>query len=270
MEIRYPPRFSVLLAALVINAQAATVGYWRFENESGFFKDSSGNGFNLTNSGRGGAQSMIPFSGAGCEFPTTVPLTLAANEKLLTYNAVGNGMTVADHSAFTNPTFTLELYFNYGALGSFGSAVNMNILMGQFSAYGGGRSFAFSINGINQLELVLSKNGAVAERILSGFTLRPNTDYYAAVTVNLADTSTSGITFYIQSLAEGGFLSAGTGVAHTTTSIFNSDAFFTIGAQGQGGNDVIGLFDEVRFSNTQLARAELLAYPTPEPAPAPR
>lgn len=66
----------LLGAGIAANVSAATVGYWRFENDPGYLQDSSGNGHTIT--GLTG-QTAIPGAGDGSAFLNPVPQTFAAN-----------------------------------------------------------------------------------------------------------------------------------------------------------------------------------------------
>jgi hypothetical protein len=267
---------STLLAALVVfsclDAPAATIGYWRFEGTGGdWLRDSSGNGHHLTANGSP-TQYSRPATGPGSAFPNPIPQTGQPNlaaAQLTQLSGSNQWLTAADNNAFTSNTFTIEAFLNISTL----PTDSTPIVAGHFWGFDttNERSWFFAINrndGIHdgKLQLAISQNGIAAEIIRSpNLALTAGKDYYAAIAVNMADTSANGITFYLKNLTDGGPLLS-EGATHTFTSLHNSTALFAIGSQGRpgGGNFFPGIIDEVRFSNVVLP-ADQLIVAVPEP-----
>lgn len=238
---------------------AAVVGYWRFESGA-FLADSSGNGFNLTN-GSGGsaaAQVSLPASGGGSAFPTTIPGTGASNGSAASFDG-GDILSTPDNPAFTSTTFTVEAFVTTGSLGA------TQAIAGQLSGASGNanRSFLLAINGSGALQMNYNSSSTAASGLPA---LEAGKDYYVAVTVDMADLTTSGITFYVKNLTDNTAM-VSNGVTHTGTTLVDSAAAFAIGSTASPSSPWTGLIDEVRLSNTKLSGTELL-MPIPEPSAA--
>mgnify|MGYP000563136055 CR=1 FL=1 len=257
------------LALLLSNAQAATIGYWRFEGagsstagiNNDWLDDYSGTGHNLSASSA--AQTGIPGSGNGSTFTNPVPQTSASNTNMA--NLAGNNfLSAPDSDDWTQSAFSLELYFNADDI----SDASSSIIVSHFNSGINDRGWFLGINRDTKLlQVAFSNNGQTGtgktEVVDSPWTISEDKDYFAAVVVNMTDTSASGITFYLQNLTDGGSLLTSS-AAHSLTSIHNSDAQFRIGNQVSGdGNDFDGVVDEVRFSSGLLAQSELLVIPEP-------
>jgi hypothetical protein len=243
-------------------ADAAVIAYWRFEDSPGFLSDSSGNGRTLTNTGSV-SQYALPGTGAGSDFPTIIPQTGASNADAAQFNA-SNLLSAADSDAFTSTTLTVEAFLNGTNLG--GAATRA--IAGHFRGDINQRSWLLQVTGTGNLSFQFSTNGSagggLSEAVVSSLVLANNVDYYAAVSVDLLDTSTDGITFYLQDLTNGGSLLS-EGVVHTATVLHNSTASFTIGSTDQPSAQFAGIIDEVRVSNTKLDQSDLLIS-VPEPS----
>jgi hypothetical protein len=231
-------------------ADAAVIAYWRFEDSPGFLSDSSGNGRTLTNTGSV-SQYALPGTGAGSDFPTIIPQTGASNADAAQFNA-SNLLSAADSDAFTSTTLTVEAFLNGTNLG--GAATRA--IAGHFRGDINQRSWLLQVTGTGNLSFQFSTNGSagggLSEAVVSSFS------------VDLLDTSTDGITFYLQDLTNGGSLLS-EGVVHTATVLHNSTASFTIGSTDQPSAQFAGIIDEVRVSNTKLDQSDLLIS-VPEPS----
>lgn len=237
-------------------AQAATTGYWRFETSPGFLADSSGNGRTLT-AVPNAAQVTLPGSGNGSTFPDPIPLTGSPNDSAATFDGTSDRLTTPDSAAFTDTTFTLEAFFSAPSLNSSNKSI-----AGHWTSTGNQRSYLIAVGTTNFLAFLFSADGIATTTVTSTFLVGANTDYYAAATVNLADTSANGITFYLQNLTAGGALQSN-GQAHAGTTLFDSTTTFAIGSTSQPSSEFTGLIDEVRMSDTKLAASELLIAPEP-------
>jgi hypothetical protein len=237
-------------------AQGAEVGYWRFETSPGFTADSSGNGHTLTIV-PAAAQVTLPATGNGSTFSDPIPLTGASNNSAATFDGTTDRLTTADHAAFFDTTFTLEAFFSAPSLNTSNKSI-----VGQWSGTLNQRSYLFAVGTTNFLAFLFSPDGTATTVVTSTLPVAANTDYYAAVTVNMADTSTSGITFYLQNLTAGGSLLTN-GQAHSGTTFLDSTTSFAIGSTNQPSSEWTGLIDEVRMSDTKLTSSELLIVPEP-------
>jgi hypothetical protein len=250
------------LTAVLSNAQATTLGYWRFEGadeatvgaNNDWLDDYSGNGHDLT------ANSATQVA---TTFPDPIPLTSASNDYMADL-AGNNFLSAADSDDWTQSAFSLELYFNADSISSSSSS----ILVSHFDSGSNDRGWFLGINRTTKLlQVAFSNDGLTGtghtEVIDSPWTIDEDKDYFAAVVVDMTDTSASGITFYLQNLTDGGSLLSSS-IAHTITSLNNSGAQFRIGNQASGdGNDFDGVVDEVRFSSGLLSEGDLLAVPEP-------
>ena len=257
--------FVLASVAMPWSASAGIIGYWRFEGDStGFLADSSGNGRNLSTAGTAPTQYTLPVSGNGSAFPDPIPANSLSNASAASLGGSGR-FTRNDEAAFTDTTFTVEAFIN----GSDFDTVNnsQKSIVGQWNSTSNQRSWLLAVDGNEKLNFLVSSDGGSTNQdtIVSTLpTLLANTDYYVAVSVNLADTSASGITFYLQDLTNGGTLQS-SGVAHTRTTLFNSNNSLTIGSTNQPSSTFKGLIDEVRYSDTVLSADQLLINPVPEP-----
>jgi hypothetical protein len=97
------------------------------------------------------------------------------------------------------------------------------------------------------------------EAIFSGLNIELNRPYFVAVSVDLAKTNESGITFFSKDLSNDDEPLQVTHVAHRTAQPIRSTANFTIGGRDTGLDHVWdGLIDDVRFSNSVLKPEQLL------------
>jgi hypothetical protein len=259
----------VLLCAVVVCAStqllpAAVIGYWRFEDTPGITADSSGNGRTLTGTGSPVSYTLSG-SGAGSTFPSVIPQTEESNLKAAQFNG-SNRYTTPDNAVWTNTTFSAEAFIN-GT--DFDTNTSQKSIVGHWNSTGNNRSWLFSAGqaagGSAPLSLLLSSLGTDTVTLTSTLTMLPNIDYYVAVTVDMADTTTAGITFYLKDLTNNGPLQT-QGIAHTPTSLFNAATALSIGATSQPSSPFNGIIDEVRLSNTKLTQGELLISAIPEPS----
>lgn len=262
--------FRRLFAALLLLggaelSQGATVGHWRFEGDAaGFVADASGNGRTLTlaNGTAAPTQLMLPSAGAGAKFHDPLLQNDLLNAAAASFDG-GDRATAADDPLFTSAAFTIEAYVHLTAVGS-----STRFIAGHFNSSGSNqRSWALLVPSDGKLSLYLSSNGSGTENLSSNFTLSAGKDYYVAAAINLADTTSSGITFYYQNLTDGGAFQSQT-IAHTTTAVLDSSAPFSIGSTANGTSFFTGLIDEVRYSNSRLPITALLAV-DPENPPQP-
>lgn len=263
----------IALAAQISFGSAATIGYWRFEsgNVTG---DSGPNGLNLSAYTGGTAVTPIsyslPASGAGSHFPTTIAQTGAANASAIqgpgTNNIFGSAgyYKAADASAFSIATaMSVEAFINPTTIGA------AQVIAAQ-GANGTGGAWAFGLNSAGSLFFQFMNSsgtwgqaGIFSNNNTGGITLTAGKDYYVGYTLTLSDTGTTGATFYIKNLTDGGALQIVNSV-HTGTTMFDSTLSVNIGAANDSALGFTGVIDELRLSNSRLSQSELLIS-VPEP-----
>lgn len=245
----------VVLAVATGSSSAAVIGHWRFEgDETTFLTDSGPNGLHLTANGPP-MQGPIPVTGRGSNFPTSLPVTGAANERLAIFSG-DDRFNSADNALYTNSAFSIEALVNTG------TAAGTQIIAGHWhSTTAANQSYFLSVStGVLNFSYYNDTNGR--RNINSGITISTNTGYYVGVAVNMLDLTTSGIVFYVQNLATGVWQISER--AHADTTLRNAGGDFSIGATAGGTSYWTGVIDEVRLSDTQLGPSELL-IPVPEP-----
>lgn len=261
----------VLASFITSNSQAATIGYWRFEDDPGFLQDSSGNGRHITGGPltEGTHQSPIPGSGDGSSFPTTIPSTFQPNAFLANAAASRYG-TVADDNAFTPGAFTIEAILNRDTSSSF------RMFMAH---WGSGTARAWGVGmpnsgNLDRLTLFLGNATGTAfttfQAPSSAFDLALDKDYYVAVSWDGSQTGVgnNGINFYLKNLTDDTALITAS-LDHLISVLHNSNQPITIAANTSiGQNPWVGLVDEVRFSDSVLTIDELLITEgfVPEPS----
>src|SRR5690606_8018715 len=103
--------------------------------------------------------------------------------------------TAGDHADFTSTAFTVEAYIHVTT-----GAAGTQFIAGHFdSSSANQRSWALVIVG-GKLCLYLSSTGTALENVASAFEIVPGKDYYVAASVNLTNTSTSGVAIYARNL----------------------------------------------------------------------
>ncbi|WFB36343.1 hypothetical protein P3T73_01010 [Kiritimatiellota bacterium B12222] len=247
------------LTAFLSTAQAATIGYWRFEDD--VLTDSSGNG-NTLSVITGATKEAIPVSGNGSEFSSPIPQTGDSNGSMASFNGSGS-LSVADpFGASGLGSFTAEAYINLGSTSS-----NTQYVMSQYDANNGDRSWGLGIAdsngtlsaGANEMYLLVSPDGDNPTTLLPlGLTLTTGVDYYIAFSFD-GSTGTNDVTFYYQDLTNGGTLMSTIG-SSTMNKVFDSSAKFRISGTGNTniGGKFTGDIDEVKISDTVLSSSELL------------
>ncbi len=275
-------RHCVALAGLFtasVVAHSQTVGYWRLESPD-TLADSGPFGLHLALTGSTATSHMLPASGAGSSFPTTVARTGLPDDFCVRGSAANNSFgssnyTVGDAPAFSissSEGITVEAFVNLTA----GSSATKHI-----AAQGSGQtdgSWGFGVSGDGsglgarrlffQFRTTAGGWGATGiHTINSNVEIVPGKDYYVAAAIKLSDTSATGAVFYIRNLTDNTALQT-VSVARSSaaTALHDTALAFTI------GNSVtsapwLGLIDEVRVSKAQLPPSKLLiASRNPGPA----
>jgi len=247
---------TVCLAALCISALpllAGTVGHWRFES-GGFTDDSSGNGLGLSPQG-GSMPYALPVGGGspGAAFPANVPLSGDANGQASEFDRT-NYFSRGDSAAFALQDFTIEAFVHFDQSGLFYTVA---------CQWGGANEYAWRfIRWSNdRLYLTITSDGNLPPELVdSGLTLQESRDYYVAAAVDVGGSGTE-VRFYVKDLTADGELQTATVQVSGLGSLYNSSEAFAIGADfhpGHAANEMSGLIDEVRLSDTALDEAELL------------
>ena len=247
----------LIAASAVLPLHAAVVGHWRFEGDP-FLADSGPNALTLANPA--GApnvtQVALPGTGAGSAYPAMV--LGSPNGSAARFDGTNDRLTSPDNALFEDTTFTVEAFVTLTA-----DNASTKTIAGHWNADGNQRGWLFGISGGEVPVLLTSPNGTNTVTTSSGLpALALNTDYYVSVTVDMADTSAGGMTFYIMDLTNGGVLQS-TGAAHADLSFFDSSTSFAIGATAQATSTWTGLIDEVRISDSKLSVDQLMVVPEP-------
>jgi hypothetical protein len=259
---------ALLFAAslLATSARAETIGYWRFESGATEAQNAVSGSYTLVKTGNG------TVTGSLGDIPATIPQTGAANTGAISFNGTTGLVTTEtgdDADAFRSTTFTLEMFITPGSL-----ATNQ-LLAGVFTATANQRSWGIMLHTDATIGLALGDSGGkspdTSNYPRTAFTFATGKTWYIAISVDITDTSASGITFYIKNLTDGG-APVTESFTHSYTSLYASGAGFSIGSQGNGtSSGFTGIIDEVRYSNTRLEPDQLLINTPniPEPAAAP-
>ncbi|HBR94386.1 MAG TPA: hypothetical protein DEA90_09510 [Opitutae bacterium] len=261
----YPKIAPYLLVSSLVTAvvSAETVVYYDFE--AGSLASTGGSAGALTSVGTNSSIatpfSNISFGGSDAN----------DNNKVLYVDNSSN--------AFTADAFTIEAVFQYqggsDVLASTFNSVNASTdgtgigwLFGT-RASENGLWFAYSTDGGDD-----GRHDIYSDNV-SNDTLNMTSGnyYYAALSVDISDTSASGITFYLQDITTAGNSLLSVSATHSGTSIYDSGTEFTIGdianASVLGGTvsgvNYTGPIDAVRYSNSQLGSGDLLVS-VPEPS----
>lgn len=255
----------LLIGSFIVGSMTAqTVAYYDFEG--GSFSSTGGSAGALTSVGTNNTIAS-PFSNISFGGSDAID-----NQKVL----------YADNSsnAFSSDAFTIEAVFQYQG----GSDVLASTFDTVNSATNKGIGWLFGTRASeNGLWFAYSSNGEDSQRVdiysdnVSNNTLNMSSGnyYYAALSVDLSDTTTSGIIFYLQDITTAGnsLLNVGATHAASRSTIYDSGTEFTIGdianssvlSGSASGVNYTGPIDTVRYSNAQLAPADLLIS-IPEPS----
>jgi hypothetical protein len=263
------------LASVLGTAQAATIGYWRFE-QGAFLSDSSGNGLTLTNnSSTVITQTARPISGPASSFPATIPQNSLSNGHIASFGpgrtadsgTTSDTLSVADPATFID--LTIEAFFHQ----TFRSTTAQYIA-GHWASTGNQRSWALGINGTNaitgvaanNLFFILSSDGSSSTLVDSGISILEDKDYYVAARFDGQNpTSSASIaSFYVKNLTDNTAVQTASFNLSFGT-LHNTDGAFTIGGQAltTQNRDFIGYIDEVRLSSSVVPDSQLLIVPEP-------
>lgn len=205
-----------------------------------------------------------PATGPGSAFPG-FDMPYGDNNSALKFEVAKTqyitGLDNAFFSKGTNGAFTFEAFVNLNSTDSGGTARAIACHGGYHST---DMSWAIIVTsetsgrGARNILLQYTNDGvsSTADTIDSDLQLTLGVDYYFAMVFNPADTSTSGLTFYLKDLTNNGPL-VKVQRAHSKSTLWNSAQNLTIGS-GNYNTYWDGLIDEVRFSPRLLAQSELM------------
>lgn len=238
-------------------SHAAVVGHWRFEEDQ-LLTDSGPNNLTLTNPAASPNVTQVtrPGSGPTSAYPSTV--LGSPNGGAAQFDGTGDRLVSPNDPLFSNSAFTVEAFVTLTADNSSTKAI-----AGLWNATGSQRGWLLALSASEVPVFMYSTDGGDSITRTSPLpALALNTDYYLAVTVDMADTSAAGITFYLMNLTTGGVLQSG-GVTHVDTSFHSSTTSFSIGATAQPSSTWTGFIDEVRISDSKLTADQLMIVPEP-------
>ncbi len=205
----------------------------------------------------------------GAGGPVTSPSIDAAGRAALIQPNGSNGpLTVPDNASLPAGDFTIEACF---VLRSLYPDATVRTIVSQWDSDNNHPGWALGVtseksahkprNLILQLVGDPAMGGAGYEVIASNLRPELNKPYYAAVSVKIADTGESGVTFYLKDLSTPAAPLQTANVVHKVTGQFRSTNALTIGGRDSSPRHIWdGLLDDVRLSTAALARDELLIH----------
>lgn len=277
----------VCATGLASAVQAATVGYWRFEQDA-LLSDSGPNNIGLfqfnhpttTEQNPLPTQVALPSTGAGSGFAGMINgipnnHAIQGSGASLSFNHRQLGADISAHDANLTSAMSFEAFVNL----SFSHNSDSAVLAGQGVGNSlGGASWALAVTGAGsargarnilfQIDPSGAWGGAGFQTLQSNLYLDLDKDYYIAVTADFTDTSTAGITIYLQDLSDPEATLQIANLAHSGTIASTSEPL-AIGASYTGGSPWYGLIDEARISDVKLGEQDLLVSnmaPIPEPS----
>jgi mono/diheme cytochrome c family protein len=179
-------------------------------------------------------------------------------------------LTVPHDSALPRGNFTVEAFINVWSVYPSGA---VRTIVSKWDGEKGHPGWSLGVTGMGSrnkpqtlvLQLSGDKPGVPAEAVFSGLHIDIGKPYFVAVSVDLANTAESGITFYIKDLTNDDEPMQSVQIAHTTTGGITNEAPLVFGGMASGeGNLFDGLVDDVRLSDAPL-RAEELLFTSPSP-----
>ena len=252
----------MLIATLAVGALtppslAPPIHYWRFEADPGYLVDSIGAADLISESGLP-TQAALPDAGRGSAFADVV---------LDTESAADYGVGGLLKTTVAPPTgdFTIEVLAHFDAfVSSFGSHLAGPARTGQNS----GICWTLEVrhDGLGgtqpgELVMLLVDGNLVSELVGSGIVIETGKDYSLAAIFRLGARS---ITFLVRNLTDAGPLQIVI-AAHSAESL-HEIADFGVGSFASITTLTMrGLIDEVRYSDSALAFADLLNPPPPCP-----
>jgi hypothetical protein len=187
---------------------------------------------------------------------------------LIQPNGPQRPLTVPDNESLPAGDFTIEACF---VLRSLYPDATVRTIVSQWDSDNNHPGWALGVtseksahkprNLILQLVGDPAKGGAGYEVVASNLRPELNKPYYAAVSVKIAETGESGVTFYLKELSSPDAPLQTANVAHKVTAHYRSNSALTIGGRDNSPRHIWdGLIDDVRLSTAALARDELLIH----------
>ena len=176
-------------------------------------------------------------------------------------------LTIPDQPAFPAGDFTIESFIVMKSAHSDGQVRTIAAHWDGDKAHPG---WAFGVTGgqsrYKPQTLVLLLRGAEpwsekdpVEPIFSGLSIEAGRPYFVAVSVKIADTGETGVTFYSKDLSNDDQPMQVANTAHKATSGIRSSAPLRIGARAAADRNLFdGLIDDVRLSSAPLTAEQLL------------
>ncbi|MDP0496712.1 MAG: LamG-like jellyroll fold domain-containing protein [Verrucomicrobiota bacterium JB024] len=248
-SIRVLGLFALGLLSIAASAHATVIVHYTFDDSENRFADSSGNGYDLTNSV--GTQTYVDNAfGVGDDALSNSSIYRVYRSSNAAFQAISD--------------FTLEATINYTSFDS-----GTYYVLGQWDGTGAQRSYSLGVNSDGYLVLEISSDGTIAgmSTYTSSFTISASTNYYIGVSFDLSDQD-GGIVFYGLDLDSSGATLLTSVVSHTLTTLNTPTARFVVGNRAYSGADIYtfdGLIGEVRVSDSVLTPGQLLIS-VPEPA----
>jgi hypothetical protein len=239
--------FTGFLFFAISGLNAATIGYWRFENN---LLDSSGNGHTATGGAGFGYSSNLPGSVID---PGNLSNT-ASYQQGTAATTVASSLEISNTFSFGSFTVEAFVYLNPGAdnFQQILSNVDNGTSTGIYFSVGGASIAAVS-SGYNG-------NGVASDGVVGvGSPLDTGTWIHVAWVGNYSAGNGTAVQFYVDGTAFGGlqFYAAGSGGSHIN---MGSNDWLI----GGPSNNFNGYIDELRISNEALAPSQFLTA-VPEP-----
>ncbi len=252
----------VILNSIVpTTSSASTVAYYRFEGSTSggtsapWLADSSGNGYNLVSTTGTPTQiSSVLNPVPGNNLTNISAASLNANRFYT--NPITSGPITSMSS------ITLEAFIRWNESYIVGADAEPGTIVSQWDSTGNLCSYMLAINSSGHPILTLNPGGTNPTGttfIASAITLSRGSNYYIAVTFDLADTA-QGVKFYQLDLTSTQSPLRFQQMGQSMGSIRPATARLVIGDSAYSGtsNFFLGNIDEVRVSNKALDRGELL------------
>ena len=180
--------------------------------------------------------------------------------------ALSDRFHVDDNASLPSENFTVEVI---GQLNSLYPDASVRVVASQWTGNTKSPGWSFGVTSkksrYQPRNLILQLIGQTGDKkstyevIASNLRAPLNKPLYLAVSVNVADTSEKGITFYMKDLSSPEAPIQSARMPHKVIKDYKPNAPFTIGGRSAGNNHGWdGLIDEVRISNAALTREQLL------------
>jgi hypothetical protein len=175
-------------------------------------------------------------------------------------------LVAPDTESLPDGDFTIEAFVH---LRSSYDDASVRTIAATFDGANGHRGWQFGVTGKKSrykpetLVLLLAGDGTPevepSEPLFSGLSIEPGKPYFVAVTVRLADTSESGVTFFVKDMTNDDQPMLVANVPHKTTARIRGTAPLAIGSRAGNAKHLWdGIIDDVRVSAAALEKDQLL------------